>query len=349
MNEKLRVVHFLNQFFGGIGGEEHANSPVQVEEGPVGPGQALQQAIGGDGEVVATVISGDNYFNEEQAKAAVATREALGKWKPDVVVAGPALNAGRYGLSCGEICAIASDMGIPSVTGMYPENPGVLEYRRQAYIVPTGDTPTDMPKHIETMARLALKMGRGEEPGPADDEGYLPRGLRKAGFREKTGAVRAIDMLSARLQGSPFTTEIPVDIPDRVKPGAPIPDLTRTKIALVTAGALVPRGNPDKMVRGGAKEYFGYSIAGLDTMTGDKWESIHRGFFTDVVNENPNYILPLNLVRELERTGEIGGIHDTFFSTSGVGTAVAYSKQMGQQIAQELKEAGVRAAIMVAT
>ena len=165
MTEKLRVVHFLNQFFGGIGGEEHANAPVQVEEGPVGPGQALQWAMGGDGEVVATVISGDNYFNEERAKAAAATREALGKWKPDVVVAGPALNAGRYGLSCGEICAIASDMGIPAVTGMYPENPGVLEYRRQAYIVPTGDTPTDMPKHIETMAGLALKMGRGEEPG----------------------------------------------------------------------------------------------------------------------------------------------------------------------------------------
>ena len=349
MNEKLRVVHFLNQFFGGIGGEEHANTPVQVKEGPVGPGRALQQALGEDGEVVATIVSGDNYFNEEKAKAAATVREALGKWKPDAVVAGPALNAGRYGLACGEVCAIAKEMGIPAVTGMYPENPGVLQHRREAYIVPTGETPADMPRHIQTMARLTLKMGRGEEPGPANEEGYLSRGLRKAGLRENSGAVRAVDMLSARLHGKPFVTEIPVDIPDRVTPGAPIADLARAKIALITTGALVPKGNPDKMVRGGAREFFRYSVAGLDTMTGERWESVHRGFFTDVVNENPNYILPLNLMRELERRGEIGSIHDTFFSTSGVGTAVAYGKQIGEQIGRELKEAGVQAAIMVAT
>ena len=63
---QLRVVHFLNQFFGGLGGEEMANEPVSVIERPVGPGVALQQVLGSDAEIVATIICGDNYFNEER-------------------------------------------------------------------------------------------------------------------------------------------------------------------------------------------------------------------------------------------------------------------------------------------
>ena len=93
MAKRYRVVHFLNQFFAGIGGEEQANTPVQVSEGPVGPGRALQQALGDEGVVVATVASGDNYFNEELASALASVRAALREHRPDVVVAGPAFNA----------------------------------------------------------------------------------------------------------------------------------------------------------------------------------------------------------------------------------------------------------------
>ena len=55
MASDIRVVHYLNQFFGGIGGEEHANSPVEVREGAVGPGRALQQFLGTNATVVATI------------------------------------------------------------------------------------------------------------------------------------------------------------------------------------------------------------------------------------------------------------------------------------------------------
>jgi glycine reductase len=30
MNRKVRVLHYINQFFGGIGGEEKADTPLQV-------------------------------------------------------------------------------------------------------------------------------------------------------------------------------------------------------------------------------------------------------------------------------------------------------------------------------
>ncbi len=35
--KKLRVVNYLNQFFGHIGGEEKATTGFVVKEGPVGP------------------------------------------------------------------------------------------------------------------------------------------------------------------------------------------------------------------------------------------------------------------------------------------------------------------------
>ncbi len=47
------------------------------------------------------------------------------KQEPDVFIAGPAFNAGRYGVACGTIAeAVQEELGIPVVTGMYEENPG---------------------------------------------------------------------------------------------------------------------------------------------------------------------------------------------------------------------------------
>ena len=43
----MRVVHYLNQFFGGIGGEEFASTGVSSQEGAIGPGRLLQQLIDG--------------------------------------------------------------------------------------------------------------------------------------------------------------------------------------------------------------------------------------------------------------------------------------------------------------
>ncbi|MEW6335330.1 MAG: glycine/sarcosine/betaine reductase selenoprotein B family protein, partial [Thermodesulfobacteriota bacterium] len=39
--EMLRVAHYLNQFFGGIGGEEKAEAGPMVHQGAVGPGRAI--------------------------------------------------------------------------------------------------------------------------------------------------------------------------------------------------------------------------------------------------------------------------------------------------------------------
>src|SRR5919197_1201094 len=100
----LRVVHYLNQFFGGVGGEEQANRPVEVRPGPAGPGRALQPLLGARGAVVATLVGGDNYAAESRDEALRTVRAALDELRQDVVVAGPAFDAGRYGVACAEGC-----------------------------------------------------------------------------------------------------------------------------------------------------------------------------------------------------------------------------------------------------
>ena len=349
MGERLRVVHYLNQYFAGVGGEEEANVPVKVIDGTVGPGRLLQQILGDDAEVVATVMSGDNYVNEERDDALATIAQALSDTKPDLVIAGPAFNAGRYGLACGEVCRLAKESGITSVTAMYHENPGVLEHGTEAYMLPTGESAAEMQAVLQAMTRLGLKLARGEEIGSADVEGYMPRGIRRAGMREQRAAVRAADMLVARLNDRPFDTELPIRMPEVVEPARPIVDLAGAKIGLVTTGSLVPRGNPDRLVRGGATEWFRYSIDGLDSLSVEHWESVHRGFYTNIVNQNPNYVLPLNILREMENEGAFADIHPWFFSTSGVGTAVGDSERMGAEMAKQFIEARVQACVLVAT
>ena len=41
----IRVVHYINQFFAGVGGEEKADYQPETREGAVGPGLALNAAF----------------------------------------------------------------------------------------------------------------------------------------------------------------------------------------------------------------------------------------------------------------------------------------------------------------
>lgn len=349
MAPPARVVHYVNQFFGGLGGEELANTPVERRDGPVGPGRALQQALGEGAAIVATLIGGDNYVTENREVALAAVRDMLADLKPDVVVAGPAFDAGRYGLACAEVCKLASELHIPAVTAMFPENPGVTLHHRDVIVVPTGTSAGGMATAMGDVARLVRKLASGTPLGPADEDGYLGRGIRVAGRRTQPGHTRAANMLRAKLAGEPFATELPIHATEAVTPAAPITNLRRATVALITTGGLVPRGNPDRLNAAASRQWYRYSLAGLDALSADDWDCVHRGFYTAIVKRNPNYIVPLHVVRQLEREGMIGGIYPWFFSTSGVGTPDSFSKPMGQEMAADLKSAGVDAALLVAT
>lgn len=99
----IKVVHYINQFYAGIGGEDKADYKPEVREEPVGPGTQLNSLFKGEAEIVATVICGDSYFNENIDEAKNTILEMIKKYDADLFIAGPAFNAGRYGVACGTI------------------------------------------------------------------------------------------------------------------------------------------------------------------------------------------------------------------------------------------------------
>lgn len=349
MKSTVRVVHYVNQFFGGVGGEDKADVGVSVTPGAVGPGRVLETALGAGARIEATIVCGDNFANDRAEEFARAVATELDRLKPDVVVAGPAFGSGRYGLACAQVCRIAQDRGLAAVTAMHPENPGASAARRGITILPTGTSTTSMPAALAALAPLAQRLGRRETLGPAEVEGYLPQGRRRVYDRGRPGFQRALDMLLDKLHGRPYRSEVPYSAPERVPPAAPIADLTRARIAMVTTGGLVRKGNPDKQVSANAVRYHRHSVAELESLSPKEWEAYHAGYFNHLVNSNPNYILPLSFLRDLERQGAIGAVHEHIYALPGVSTPVAVSAGHGRSIAADLKQGGVDGALLVAT
>lgn len=347
---KIKVVHYINNFFAGIGGEEKADIPPQVREGVVGPGMALQSALNEEAEVVATVICGDSYFGENIEDAKAELLEMIKIYKPDLFIAGPAFNAGRYGVACGTIAkAVEEELDIPVVTGMYIENPGADMFKKDLHIIETRDSAADMRKAIPKIAKLGLKLAKGEVAGPPEEDGYLERGIRTNYFHEKRGSERGVDMLVKILNGEDYTTEYPMPNFDRVEPNPAIKDLSKVKVAVVTSGGIVPQGNPDRIESSSATKYGIYDITGMDSLTADKFMTIHGGYDRAFVLENPNLVVPLDVMRDLENEGVIGELANYFVTTTGTGTSVGNSKGFGEDFSKKLVEDGVGAVILTST
>jgi glycine reductase len=348
--KKIKVVHYINQFFAGIGGEEKANITPELREGIVGPGMALKAALGENAEIVATIICGDSYFNENLEKATNEIIDMVKNLEVDMFIAGPAFNAGRYGTACGSICkSVQEELNIPVLTGMYIENPGADLYKKDIYILSTTNNAAGMRKAVPAMAKFALKLINNEEIGSPEDEGYLERGIRVNYFNEKNGAERAIDMLIKKLNGEPFKTEYPMPVFDNVTPGEAIIDLSNAKIALVTSGGIVPKDNPDRIESSSASKYGKYSIEGINDLTEETYETAHGGYDPCYANQDADRVLPVDVLRDLENEGIIGSLHNYFYSTVGNGTSVKNSKAYSRSIAEELHSDGVDAVILTST
>lgn len=346
----MNILHYVNQFFGGIGGEDRANEPARVIDSAVGPGRALQAALGKDATIRATLIAGDNFAVENEDALKKAVLDAVHRYAPAAIAAGPAFDSGRYGLACGQVSRIATEAGIPVVTAMSPDNAGIVTYRRWMICLPTGVAVAEMPAIVKRMAPLLLKLGSGAELGPAAVEGYLPRGVRKPALVEKIGAARAVDMALARIRGKPFQSEIVIQDYDHVAPPPPLPTLRGVKVAIVTSGGLVPTGNPDKLSAARADAYFEYSITGMTELKVGDWETIHGGYGHKSVNEiDPNYVVPLRSLRVLESQGEIGSLFDHYISTVGNQTSIANARRFGKALVERFKAAGVGAVVMIPT
>lgn len=347
---KIRVVHYVNQFFAGIGGEEKADvEPKVLEELPPVSVQ-LNAKLGEEFEVVGTVVCGDGYFNENIDEASEEVLAMVKGFDPQLFIAGPAFNAGRYGVACGTITSVVKNaLEIPCLTGMYIENPGADMYKKELYIVETANSAAGMRKALPKMAKLAAKLVKGEEIGSPAEEGYIEKGVRVNFFAEERGSKRAVDMLIKKINGEEFVTEYPMPNFDRVDPNPAVKDLSKCKIALCTSGGIVPKTNPDRIESSNATKYGEYSIAGVEDLTEDKWETAHGGYDPSYANADSDRVLPVDVLRDLEKEGVIGSLHDKFYTTVGNGTAVASAKAFAAEYAQKMIADGVDAVIMTST
>ena len=348
---KLKVVHYINQFFAQIGGEEKADYPVELRVGEVvGPGMALTQNFKDEAEIIATIVCGDFYFNENLEKAKAEILEMVKEQAPDIFIAGPAFNAGRYGVACGTIAAaVQEELGIPSLTGMYVENPGADMFKNQVYMVSTKNSAAGMRDAVKKMAPLAVKLGKGEKIGSSAEEGYMPNGIRVNFFEKERGSQRAVKMLIKKLAGKPFETEFPMPDFDRVDPNPAVKDLAHAKIALVTSGGIVPKGNPDHIESSSASHYGEYDITGVTDLTEDTYETAHGGYDPVYANEDADRVLPVDVLRDMEKEGIIGELHHLFYTTTGNGTAVASAKAFADEFSKKLVADGVDAVILTST
>lgn len=346
----MRIAHYLNQFFAGVGAEEKAGMPLESRESAVGPGKLLEQQIGGDAKVVLTLVCGDNYAVENQDQIIAAAVQKIREANVDLLIAGPCFQAGRYGMAAGAICsAVQSQLNIFVLAAMSEENPGTDLYRELMYIVDSGSNAAKMREAVRKMAALSRKLIGNQPIGLPKEESYFPRGFIRDRFVEQTAGQRLVDMVLAKVKGEPFESEMapttftPVPMPPAVK------DLTRAKLLLITDGGLVPKGNPDNIEGSAATRWGSYKIDGCDDLKGEDYEISHGGYDPQFVRDDPDRLVPLDVMRELEQSGAIGELYEEFLSTSGLANPLSNTRRMGREMADKAKRLGIDAVILTST
>lgn len=346
-----KVILYINQFFGGIGGEDQADFQPKIMDGPAGPGTAIQAALKG-AEITHTIVCGDNFMNSNKEEALERIKGFLQGKSFDLFLAGPAFQSGRYGMSCGEMCKFVSEnYGVPTITSMNEESPGVDAYRENPdiYIMKGHKSVAKLRQDAAKIAELANKIIAGEEVLWADAEGYFGHGIRKEAFVGRTSSDRVVDMMLAKISGAPYETEYKIEIHDAVEPAKAIGDLEKANIAIITTGGLVPVGNPDRMPSGTASIWKRYAIDKLDAFRAGEFFSVHGGYSTNNVNKDPEVLVPLSTIKALCTEGTFGSLHPFYYTTTGNLTALKEARRMGREISQTLKDEKVDGVIFVST
>lgn len=346
-----KAVLYLNQFFGQIGGEDKADFEPEIIEGLVGPALQLNKLLNG-AELTHTIICGDNYMGSNTDEAVETILNSLDGVEFDIFFAGTAFQAGRYGVACGHICkAVKEKFKVETITSMHEENPGVDMFKKDMYILKGGNSAGKMKADLAKMANLGNKIINGEGVLDAQTEGIYERGKRFQVWREDNimASDRAVDMIIAKLTGNEFVSELEIPIIEQVPIAPAIKDIKSANIALVTTGGIVPVDNPDRIQSASATRWGRYSIKELDDIKSGVFKTIHAGFDPAVANGDPNVITPIDALKEHEKKGDIGKLHEYFYSTVGTGTTQGEAIKMANEMIPYLKEDNVDAIILVST
>lgn len=350
MSDKIRVVHYINQFYGGYGGEDTASMGIVVKETPEGPGLLLKGLLGDDYEIVATIICGDNYIAENTEAVCAEFVETVKKYNAQLFVAGPGFNAGRYGLGCGAAtAAVTEQLKIPAVTALYSENPGTDLYKDRAYILQTENNAAKMRAAMKDVAEFAKRLVEGDFIGDGKKEHFHGSGPAIDIDYSIPACTRGLNMLLDKYYHRNFHTEVMMPNHEDI----PLPVLSKPineiKLGFVTDGGLVPKGNPDNMVPTNSKYYNRYEFGDAERLDAADYEVSHQGYNNAFVLEDPNRLVPVDAGRALKEEGKIGDLYTSYFTTAGVMTPMEVGKKFGEGIAKELHDNQVDAVILTST
>ena len=87
----------------------------------------------------------------------------------------------------------------------------------------------------------------------------------------------------------------------------------------------------------------------MERLQAGEWDAVHGGYDNTAALQDPNRLVPLDVMRALARQGRIGDLLDTIFVTVGNGGRLNAMKRMGAEIAATLQQCGVGAVILSAT
>ncbi len=345
-----KAVMYLNQFFGQIGGEDKADFAPIIVDKLVGPAMQLDSVL--NATVTHTIICGDNFMGSNTEEAIDTIIKELKNIEFDIFVAGPAFQAGRYGVACGHICkAVKKEFNVPVITSMHIENPGVEMFKKDMYIMVGGNSAAKMKNDIGVLSKLANKILNGEDILGPQAEGYYERGIRHQIWLESkiSAADRVVDMFLKKINGKEYVSELPIPKLDRVPIAPAIKDLSKARIALVNTGGIVPVDNPDKIQSASATRWGRYDISNKNGLEGGEFKTIHAGFDPAAADADPDVITPIDALRAYEKEGKFGSLHNYFYTTVGTGTTQAEAQRMAKEIIPYLQKDNVDAIIMVST
>lgn len=120
-----------------------------------------------------------------------------------------------------------------------------------------------------------------------------------------------------------------------------IKSIREAVIALITVGGIVPKGNPDRIPTSKATFYKKYSLDGVQDLTSEDYEVADGAYDPTNANEDPDRMLPVDVMRDLEMEGVMGGLYNYFYTTSGNGMTVDTAKTLGANLATELKNENI--------
>ena len=90
-------------------------------------------------------------------------------------------------------------------------------------------------------------------------------------------------------------------------------------------------------------------ISEYDSMPADKFTTIHGGYDRTYALQDINRVVPLDVMRDLEKEGVIGKLEDYFITTTGTGTSVGNARGFGEDFSKKLLADGVQAVILTST